>query len=115
VKAGTHHAYHLALPVAHVVRLADHRRIAAEPGLPQRVADHARAVFIRWKWETAQDWLGAECGEEARRGPRHRDALDAIAHPQRGGAAVEDGHVFHQLRLLPVLKVELLGQAEFLR
>ena len=78
-----HDADDLLQAVGDEVPLADHRRVASEPGAPQLIADHHDVVVVRRDGKASELRPNPERGVHVVGRPRHRNALDAIAGAER--------------------------------
>ena len=109
-----HDADDLPHLVGDEVRLPDHRRIAAEPGAPEPVADEHDPIAVLRDRQPPELRPHAERGVHVVGRQRHRDALDAILRTQRRRPRTEQEDAVEELRALLVVDVELLAEAETL-
>jgi hypothetical protein len=114
-KLRLHDPDHLAHPAGDVVGLPDDRGVAAEPGVPEPVADDRDAIAIVRDREPAQLRPHAERREDVVRRKRHRNPFDAILRPQRRRPPTKQENALDELRALLVMQVELRAKTEALR
>ena len=112
-EVGTHHADDRPLLPTDVVGPSDHGGVAAEPALPQAVAEQRDPVLVLGHRHAAQDGRHAERGKERGGGNRHPHPLGAVAHPQGVGEVAVGCQALEQLRVFPILKEELCREVEF--
>ena len=109
-----HDADHLTHFSGDVVRLSDDRRIAAEPGAPEPVADDCDPIPVVWNRQPPELRPRAERGKDIVRRKYHRNSFDAIVRTQRRCSPAEQKDAVEELRALLVMHVELLAEAETL-
>ena len=109
-----HDADHLPHFAGDEVRLSDNRRIAAEPGAPEPVADDSDPIPVFRDRQPPDLRPRAERGVDVVGRKRHRNPFDAILGAQRRGPPAEHKDAVEELRALLVMHVELLAEAETL-